>query len=277
MTPDPAPHAGMPDADGRAPSDGPPDPAPHSDSAGVPFAGREFQPNPAAGDDGSADPRLTDAVARFRSGDATLPEVIAVLHEVRVLAPLIAERGDEGVGPHGQTVDKTQELALVTVAGPDGRGVLPVFSGVDALAAWNSEARPVPVAASRVALAAAGEGTELLVLDPGSPGELGVRRPAFRALALGEPWIPAWDDADVLAALGRATAGEGAVRDARLAAGDPDARLAAPEVVVELAVEPGLDRDGLDALVRRVAEAWAREEVVAQRVDSVAIRVVAAG
>lgn len=252
-------------------------PEPRADSAGVPFAGREFRPNPAADDDGAADPRLTGIVARFRSGAATLPDVIAVLHDTRVLAPLVAERGADGTGPHGQLVDKTQELALVTVAAPDGRAALPVFSSVDALRAWNADARPIPVAASRVALAAAGEGTQLLVLDAGGPGELAVRRPAFRALALGEAWTPAWRDDDVLAALRRATSGEDVVRDARLADGDPDARLAGPEVVVELAVAPGLDRAGLDALVRRVTDAWAREEVVAERVDSIAIRLTRAG
>ena len=47
----------------------------HADSAGIPFDGREFHENPAAGDDGSADPRLLEAVRRFRARDLGVPEV----------------------------------------------------------------------------------------------------------------------------------------------------------------------------------------------------------
>ena len=82
-----------------------------SDSAGVPFAGRAFTPNPGAGDDGSADPRLIEALRRFRAGGFGPVEVIDAARSARLLIPLLAERGDEGVGAHGQTVDKTQELS----------------------------------------------------------------------------------------------------------------------------------------------------------------------
>jgi len=38
-----------------------------ADSAGVPWAGRSFEPNPHANDDGSADPALLLALTNFRA------------------------------------------------------------------------------------------------------------------------------------------------------------------------------------------------------------------
>jgi hypothetical protein len=244
----------------------------HADSAGIPFEGREFHANPAAGDDGSADPRLIDTVLRFRAGAAGMPDVVAALGPARLLVPLVTERGDEGVGPHGQLVDKTQELALVTVKGPDGRPVLPVFSSVDAMRAWNPLARPIPVEAPRTALAAAADGVGAIVLDPGSATEFAVRRTGFEALATAEPYTPCFADDRVRDAFLAASAGEPAVRAVRLEPGDPDARLAGPELVVRLTLEPGLDREALDALLARLGDAWAASALIAERVDSIAVR-----
>jgi hypothetical protein len=50
---------------------------PPADSAGVPFAGRAFHENPGAGDDGSAPPRLLEALRRFRAHEVGAAEVVA--------------------------------------------------------------------------------------------------------------------------------------------------------------------------------------------------------
>lgn len=244
----------------------------HADSAGIPFEGREFHENPAAGDDGSADPRLLEAVRRFRSGELGMPEVVAALGAARLLVPLVTDRGSEGVGPHGQVVDKTQELALVTVAGPDGRAVLPVFSSVEAMRIWNPGARPIPVAAPRAALGAAADETGAIVLDPGSPTEFALRRTGFEALATGAAFVPCFLDERVLEAFVAASAGEPSVRGLRLAPGDPDARLAGPELLVRLTLEGGLDRAALDAVLGRLGDAWAASPIIRDRVDSIAVR-----
>lgn len=238
-----------------------------SDSAGIPWEGRRFEPNPAADDDGSADARLIEAVQRFRARELGVAEVVLALHHARVLVPLIAVRGEEGIGAHGQLVDKTQELSIVTVAGPDGRPVLPVFSSVDTMRAWDAQARPIPIAAPRVALAAAAENTPLVVLDPGSLTEFAVRRPALESLATGATWVPSFDDPVVLDAFLASARGE-PVRAVQLAPGDPDARLTAPELLVQLAIE------GEPAeVVRRLGERWATDPIIAERVDSVAVRI----
>jgi hypothetical protein len=242
-----------------------------SDSAGVPWEGRSFHANPGADDDGTAPPRVIEAIRRFRAAELGVREVVAALHDSRLLLPLLATRGDEGVGAHGQLVDKTQELALVTTAGPDGRAVLPAFTSVDTMGRWNHGARPIPIVVPRIALAVAAEGTPLIVIDPGTETMFVVRRPAFRALATGEAWLPSFEDPAVLQAFLDASAGEEALAALQLAPGDPTARLAGPELLVQLSVRDGLGAGDLDALVARLGERWATDALIAERVDSIGV------
>ncbi|MBN9140217.1 MAG: SseB family protein [Micrococcales bacterium] len=244
----------------------------HADSAGIPFEGRRFHENPAAGDDGSAPERVIEAIRRLHAGELGIQDVVAALHPERLLVPLVTEAGDEGTGPHGQRVDKTQELSIVTVAGPDGRAVLPAFTSVDAMRRWNADARPIPIQASRIALAAASEGTPLVIVDPGSDTQLVVRGPAFRALATGEPWTPPFDDAEVAAAFGASVAEEPAVHAIGLAAGDPQARLEGAELAVVLRLAPELPEPDRRGVIARLQARWAADEVIVARVDSIAVR-----
>ncbi|MBF0816764.1 SseB family protein [Microbacterium paludicola] len=246
------------------------------DSAGVPWEGRHFESNPHSGDDGSADPALLAALTAFREGTGDQVAVIDALRHARVLIPLVAEKGDEGAGPHGLVVDKTQELSIVTVAAPDGRKVLPVFSSVGALARWDAKARPIPVEAVRAALAASAEQTDLMVLDPTSDTEFVVRRPAVWAIAQGEPWSPSFADPDVFLGLQQSIAGELAVLDLTVEQGDPTARLRGPELVVRLTLMSGLDRSELDAVLARLARRWSADDRVATLVDSLSVKLTAA-
>ncbi|WP_440710287.1 SseB family protein [Herbiconiux sp. YIM B11900] len=253
--------------------------APHdpslADSAGQPWKGRHFESHGSETDDGTAPPELIDAIGRFRAGEAAASEVVDALRTVRLLVPLVAHAGDEGLTDAGLRVDKTQELSLVTVAGPDGRTVLPAFTSVDALTAWNPKARPIPVASRRAALAAASEGTELIVLDPGSPTEFALRRPAVWAVAQDLPWNPPVHDPEVTDAFELSIATETVIGGLRLVEGDPDARLHAPELVVVLALTPGLDQAALQALLGRLQSRWAEHPVIADRVDSLSVRLTA--
>lgn len=244
----------------------------HADSAGVPWEGRRFEENAFSGDDGSADPALAVALEGFRHGTNTESAVIDALREARVLIPLIADKGDEGVGPTGLTVDKTQELSIVTVAAPDGRSVLPVFSRVQTMTTWDPQARPIPVAGARAAVSAASDGTDLIVIDPGSDTEFVVRRPAVWAIANGEEWTPSFRSADVARALVDSIADVREVVSATPGSGDPHARLRGPELVVSLRLQAGLDQERLDAIVSLLAQRWAVDERIATLADSVAVR-----
>ncbi|MGR0319931.1 SseB family protein [Agromyces sp. ZXT2-3] len=250
---------------------------PAADSAGRPWAGRSFVANPHAADDGRMPEALGAALASFRAGDGGQADVVAAFGSARLLIPLLAELGDGGteVGAHGHAVDKSQELSIVTVEGPDGRRVLPVFGSVEAMNRWNPVARPVPADGVRVALAAADDGTELVVLDPGSPTEFVLRRPAVWAVAQQQAWYPPVESAAVRGAFERSIGGELAVLGVELVAGDPDARLQGPELVVRLRLIAGLTRAELDATTARLARRWAADDAIATGVDSLAVKLVA--
>ncbi|MBS0025336.1 SseB family protein [Microbacterium paraoxydans] len=243
-----------------------------ADSAGVPWEGRSFESNPHAADDGSADPALLDALQRFRAGKGSQAEVVDAFRAARVLIPLIAEKGEEGVAPNGLTVDKTQELSIVTVAAPDGRRVQPVFSSVEAMQRWDPTARPIPVEAVRAALAASAEDTDLIVLDPTSDTEFVIRRPAVWAVAQGHAWEPSFHSPEVFTALQESVAHELAVIDVAVAPGDPDARLRGPELIVVLELVDGLERDVLDAVLARLAQRWAADDRIAVLADSLTVK-----
>jgi len=240
-----------------------------ADSAGVPWEGRRFEHGASSDDDGSAPEKLIEALRRFRAGDLGEAEVLDALRESRLLIPLVAVLGEDGLNEHGH--DKSQELSIVTVEGPDGRTVLPAFTSVDAMKRWNPEARPVPATAGRVALAAASEHTDLVVLDPRSDTEFVLRRPALWALAQSQPWIPSYADTAVLSAFMDAAEPEPEIVAVQLAPGDPDSRLAGPELVVQLTLAPGLDRAALDSMLARVQERWASDDLIAARVDSMRV------
>lgn len=257
-----------------------PDTDPHSssaaDSAGVPWEGRSFQPNPHSGDDGSADPALLAALTAFHAGKGSAGAVVDAYRTARLLIPLVAEKGEEGVGPTGLTVDKTQELSIVTVAAPDGRRVLPVFTSVAAMSRWDAAARPVPADGIRTALSAAADDTDLIVIDPGSETEFVLRRPAVWAIGQGLPWEAPHVSPEVFAGLQESIGTELGVLDLSVATGDPHSRLRGPELVVSLHLVDGLDQPALDAILQRLASRWAADDRVAVLVDALTVKLVRA-
>jgi hypothetical protein len=251
-----------------------------TDSAGQPWQGRTFHEAPPSDDDGTAPPHLIAAITTFKQTGATEEVVVDALRTSRLLIPLVAHLGEAGENEHGQLVDKTQELSIVTVVGPDGRTVMPAFTSVDAMRAWNPTARPIPAEAARVALAAVSEGTDIVILDPRSPTEFAVRRPALAALAQSLPWVPCYMDEAVrdefVAAIDSAGNDDwyGVVNGLGLSTGDPDGTLAGPELLLRLHLRPGLDAEALGALVARLQDAWSRSELIAERVDSMTMQLV---
>ena len=247
-----------------------------ADSAGVPWQGRHFEPNPFAADDGAADPRLLAALADFRRGREDRTAVIDAVRGARLLVPLIAEVGEIGVNTHGSVIDKSSELSIVTVAGPDGRKVMPAFTSAEAMRSWKPAARPVPVDAVRLALAAVSEDTELVILDPTASTEFAIRRPALWAIARQSPWSLPETDPEVTAAFRDPVGLEVAVPAISVTSGDPASRLAAPEILVTLALAPGLDQLAIAALLQRLHGAWSDSPTITERVDSLSVKLVPA-
>ena len=245
---------------------------PLADSAGVPWAGRAFEENPFANDDGSASASLIQAIADFQiSTDAS--GVFLEFAKSRVLIPLVASLGESGEGAHGQTVDKSADLAVINVQTPDGQTGLPVFSSVAAMSKWNPIARPVPSDAVRVALAAASEGNTRIILDPGSDTEFVFRRTAIESLAKQEPWQSPHLNATLIGEFAVAVAAESQIAGLEVRSGDPKSRLEGPELIVSLQVVAGLDSQALQALVERTAASWATSEIIARSVDSMKLEI----
>lgn len=229
--------------------------------------------SPYAGDDGSADPALAAVLAEHAAGRAAVAAVLDALAGTRVLVAIL---------PHGREVTPEQEAAgvrgqasVMGVGTGDGRAAMPVFTSVAALTAWRTDARPVPTPAAQAARGALAEGWPLLVLDPAGPVAVQLPRPAVVALAAGTPWRPAVAedavDGEVAVAVSAALAGITEVAGCRLVPGER------AEVAVELEVLQGLDRQGLEAVVARVNEALAADATVADRVDSLELRLRSAG
>ncbi|HET7325750.1 MAG TPA: SseB family protein [Nocardioidaceae bacterium] len=121
-----------------------------------------------AGDQGAADPDLRRALAAAAGGGPTGP-ALALLLRSRLLVPVVAVRGESEPDEQRLAHDKSADMAAVLMTGRDGRKALLAFSGTDALAAWDPQARPVPVAASVAAQAALAEGAGALVVDVAGP------------------------------------------------------------------------------------------------------------
>ncbi|BDZ61324.1 hypothetical protein Lsed01_01146 [Demequina sediminis] len=220
-------------------------------------------------DDGSADARLAQALIKFSHGHTSLADVVDALAYARVLIPVVASGEQRHVGRHGLEQDEVASTGVVAVEMPDGRTALPVFTDVDAMKAWSEHARPIPAEGPRAALAAVAEGWSALVLNPGMETVL-IPRPAVWALGQGEPWRPAIVDGAVALDIREAIT-EAVEVDESLRAVDAVPGRGA-EVAIVLRLVEGLTRPELDAVVERVQHQLAQSSVVAQRIDSVELR-----
>jgi hypothetical protein len=246
-----------------------------------------------AGDDGSADPELAALLADFACGRVDLPVVVAALAGARVLVPVLAgheldrdaaaarSAGTVAGLPTGDAADglpdpdaETGTTGVVAVASGDGRRAFPVFTSLAAMTAWRPTARPLLAEMARAALVAVNQGWALVALDPAGPVPVTVPRPAVWSIAAGRSWRPAvvggTVDPEVVAAITLAAEPVAHVRRADAVPG----RTA--EVAVVLGIDAGLDRAGLDAVLRQVNARLAASDVIAERVDAIELRVGAA-
>ena len=209
-----------------------------------------------AGDSGGGDPALAAALAAYAADPGRAPEALHALSQARLLVPVVAVLVEEDEPVGGLRREKSTDMALVTVARPDGARALPAFTSLASLAAWRPDARPVPVEAARAALSAAAEGAVALLVDPAGPVRFVVTGSALRAVAEGAVEPPLYSDPEALAAARAAVADEPAVTAVRL---DPapgaDARLT-------LTVGPGAT---LEPLLQRVGERLRADPLLRRR------------
>ncbi|MDN4175477.1 SseB family protein [Nocardioides sp. SOB77] len=137
------------------------------------------------GDTGEVPPALAAATAAYASDRTRYADVLAALAGCRLLVPVVAVLGEVEVDEHGLAHDKTSDMAAVLLTGADGRLALLAFSGTAAMAAWDPEARPVPVPARVAAQSAVQEGAAALLVDVAGPVRVVVEGEDLQALAAG--------------------------------------------------------------------------------------------
>ncbi len=241
-----------------------------TDSAGVPWEDREFAPNPHAGDDGRTPPPVAEAISLFRDGTGSLTALLTALADSRALIPLVTRAGDEFDPNHPVLEDKVQELAVVTVAGPNGENVLPAFTSVEAMRAWNQAARPIPIEFRRVCLAAAADGAERVVVNPGTD-QVVVRRPQVWAIAQGKPVVVPWESDTVAGAVRDALLGIDDVVDIALYPGDPTASGNGTHTLVILGIRVGLGEDAVSDRLNAVRSHPRLSEILSDSSESIHI------
>lgn len=242
----------------------------HTDSAGVPWEGRSFQPNPHAGDSGETPPDIASALTAWRDGTGTYSALVAAFAANRFLIPLVAYAGDDFDSDNPVMEDKIQELSVVTVAGPHGEKVIPVFTSAVAMKTWNAEARPIPIDAQRVALAAASEHTDRIVVDPGTDSVV-IRRPALWAMAQGVDYRAPWESPDFLTETRALLAGVEHLDDVTVSAGDPRSTGDGPDVTLSLTVRSGLEPAVVRAVIDAVQARVSGSELFTSGVDALTL------
>jgi len=144
-------------------------------------------------------------------------------------------------------------MVLPTLIGRDGRPAVLAFTGLDALARWRPDARPVPAEADRVWRAAVADGCAV-VIDVAGPVPLAVEGARLAALAAQQPVLPPHEDPDVRAAVQAAIAGEPAIASFSLAPG----RTGGTDLAVTLHPGPARARETGAAVNRAAAGIAAR-------------------
>lgn len=243
---------------------------PAADSAGVPWRGRQFQENPWAGDDGNTPLQIAETIA---AEPFSKLKFLESLRGQRLLIPLLAELGEGEIGPHGQLVDKSADLAIVAVATPDGKTAIPAFTSVAAMANWNPESRPVPVSVEKLCLAAASEGHERVVVNPATDSRV-IRRTQIAAIAQGHALVDVVTDPMVREMVATAAEISDQILEARIIDGDPQALLTGQELIIELHIKPGLTEHELAQLIESFVGTLT-DAGFNQLVDSFGIKVLA--
>lgn len=242
----------------------------HSDSSGVPWEGRTFLDNPHAGDSGETPADVAECLTAWRAGTGSFTDLVAAFAANRFLIPLVTHAGEDFDVDHPVMEDKVQELSVITVAGPSGEKVIPAFTSVAAMSVWNSDARPIPIEAQRVALAAASEQTDRIVVNPGTDSIV-LRRPIVWSIAQGNPFVAPWESAKFVAETRKLLSGIDDLLEIGVAPGDPNATGGGPDVTLILGLITGLDANQVRALTTEVQARVSGNELFVNQVDALTL------
>ncbi|MFE9173708.1 SseB family protein [Streptomyces kebangsaanensis] len=220
------------------------------------MAKKNIPTSPFADDDGSADPRLSAALAAWAEDRTAVEPVLRALKGARLLVPVVAVLGEVEEDENGLRREKTSDMAVPTLKAGH-RTALPAFTSTDSLVRWDPDARPVAVPLHQALEAAAHEKADTVVLDVAGPVPFELTGPALLALAEGRTTTDPLADPAVAAAVREAVAAEPAVLRAHLGPGRADGTLA-------LVLDPSAGAAPAEA-VRAVAERLAASDTLRAR------------
>jgi hypothetical protein len=241
-----------------------------ADSSGVPWEGRTFHDNPHAGDTGEAPADVAEHLTAWRTGTGSFTDLVAAFATNRFLIPLVTHAGEDFDVDNPVMEDKVQELSVITVAGPSGEKVIPAFTSVAAMSAWNSEARPIPIEAQRVALAAASEQTDRIVVNPGTDSIV-LRRPVVWSIAQGNSYSAPWESTEFVTETRSLLAGIDNLLEIGVAPGDSNANGDGPDVTLLLVLPDGLNTDQVEALITEVQGRISGNDLFVTGVDTLTV------
>lgn len=130
-------------------------------------------------DDGSSDPLARDLLRSVADGDVPALSAARALRDWRLLAAVVSvldARDESGA-------DKDSHMAVVSILNSDGHRGMLAFSGIDALADWNPEGRPVPALGRDLGRSAIEDGASAVIIDVSGPHRVVLEGPALLALA----------------------------------------------------------------------------------------------
>lgn len=251
--------------------------SPLVDTAGTPWAGRDYAVSPFPDDDGSTPPAVAEALGAVARGqDPLRSHLVAALAASRLLVPIMAVATETGTSAHGLKGDNGADMAMVSITAPDGTRVLPVFTSVQQLSRWQAAARPVPTLTAQAAQAAVQEGVSELLLNPSASasvssapedlaGPLLLQRSILWALARGRDWLPPHEDAELAAEISRIAQRLPSVTalEAR-----PGART---EIDLLVRLVPGLTAPQVQATVESLTGELAASLLVVERTSSLTL------
>jgi len=241
-----------------------------TDSSGVPWECRTFHDNPHAGDTGETPADVAERLTEWRAGTGSFTDLVAAFAVNRFLIPLVTHAGDDFDADNPVMEDKVQELSVITVAGPSGEKVIPAFTSVAAMTAWNLEARPIPIEAQRVALAAASEQTDRIVVNPGTDSIV-LRRPIVWSIAQGNPYTAPWESTKFVTETRDLLAGIDNLLEVNVGSGDPNASGDGPDVTLLLALPDGMNADQVHTLIAAVQDRIAGNDLFVSEVDALTL------
>lgn len=141
------------------------------------------------GDDGSPDPLVRGALAAV-TDQVSYSRAVVALCASRLLMPIVAS-GDE-TGEHDP--ERRAEMAAVTLS-DQGTSHLLAFTGLDAMRAWRSDARPVLCHLDELAASVAPAGATQLLLDMAGPTPFVLEGDLLAAIAEGNRLVE-FEDGD---------------------------------------------------------------------------------